>query len=75
MEEFTKKKVYEAPLTKRDLSELWGVSTRTLDREVSSGKLGCVMIAGRVRFLDGHIRSYLERMNFPAENQMAANAS
>lgn len=75
MESFTKKITYEAPLTKSDLSNLWGVSTRTLDREVSNGVLGCVKIGGRIRFLDEHIKSYLDRMNVPAKNQTAAIAS
>lgn len=72
MEEFTSKRTYEAPLSKRDLSDLWGISTRTLDREVANGDLGCVKIGGRIRFLDQHIKSYLDRMNIPAKNQMAA---
>lgn len=78
MIEFTAKKEYELPMTKPELAELFKVSERTINREMSTGKLGFVMIAGRARFLDHHIQDYIrsnEKGNASSENQMAANAS
>lgn len=75
---FTTKKEYELPMTKPELAEMFKVSERTINREMSAGNIGFVMIAGRARFLDHHIQEYIrlnEKGNASSENQMAANAS
>jgi excisionase family DNA binding protein len=78
MIEFTAKKEYELPMTKSELAEMFKVSERTINREMSNGKIGFVMIAGRARFMDHHIQEYIrsnETGYISSENQMAANAS
>lgn len=74
----TTKKEYELPMTKPELADMLKVSERTINREMSSGKLSFVLIAGRARFWDHHIQEYIrsnEKGCFSSENQMAANAS
>ncbi|MDO4532583.1 MAG: helix-turn-helix domain-containing protein [Coriobacteriia bacterium] len=43
-----------------EVAELWGVSPRTIRREIQAGRLGCVKVGRCVRVSDAQIAAYVE---------------
>ena len=48
-------------LSREDLAQAWGTSTRTIDRLVASGELSAVRIGRSVRFRPADIEPWLEQ--------------
>jgi excisionase family DNA binding protein len=50
-------------LTKADVAELLGLSTRSVDRLRAGGELPAVRVRGRVRFRPEDVVAYVERLS------------
>jgi len=50
-------------LRKRDVAEMFGVSTRTIDRRVNEGKLSRVKILGMIRFRLSEVQALMRGGN------------
>lgn len=60
--------------TSETLAELLAVSSRTIRRERSEGRLPFVRIRGQIRYRESDVRAYLERNAFEPEGKSSVRA-
>jgi excisionase family DNA binding protein len=51
----------ERLITKRELAQAWGVSTRSVDNWVANGQLKHVKLGKSLRFIPGDVAEFLEK--------------